>query len=96
MAGESLRAYDRRLSLHLMLQPYLANQLFKDPVINGQGILGRCLISWPERLAGQRLYKAIDLTRDAKVHAANSESPPCCKCPGRVTRMDHSIPPRWN
>lgn len=67
MAGESLRAYDRRLSLHLMLQPYPANQLFKDPVINGQGILGRCLISWPERLAGQRLYKAIDLTRDAKV-----------------------------
>lgn len=55
------------LNLHLMLQPYLANQLFKDPVINGQGILGRCLISWPERLAGQRLYKAIDLTRDAKV-----------------------------
>ena len=67
MAGESLRAYDRRLSLHLMLQPHLANQLFKDPAINGQGILGRCLISWPERLAGQRLYKAIDLTRDAKV-----------------------------
>jgi hypothetical protein len=67
MAGERLRSYDRRLSLHLMLQPYLANQLFKDPVINGQGILGRCLISWPERLAGQRLYKAIDLRRDAKV-----------------------------
>ena len=43
MAGESLRAYDRRLSLHLMLQPYLANQIFKDPLINGQGILGRCL-----------------------------------------------------
>ncbi|MGR3995084.1 YfjI family protein [Pseudomonas sp. 1121_17] len=67
MPGESLRAYDRRLSLHLMLQPYLANQLLKDPVINGQGILGRCLISWPERLVGRRLYKAIDLTRDAKV-----------------------------
>ena len=66
MAGESLRAYDRRLSLHLMLQPYLANQLFKDPVINGQGILGRCLISWPERLTGQRRYKAIE-SRDAKV-----------------------------
>lgn len=31
MAGESLRAYDRRLSLHLMLLPYLANQLFNDP-----------------------------------------------------------------
>ncbi|WP_248747188.1 YfjI family protein [Pseudomonas sp. MWU12-2037] len=67
MPGESLRAYDRRLSLHLMLQPYLANQLLRDPVINGQGILGRCLVSWPERLAGRRLYKAVDLTRDARV-----------------------------
>lgn len=67
MPGESLRAYDRRLSLHLMLQPYLANQLLTDRMINGQGILGRCLISWPERLVGRRLYKAVDLTRDAKV-----------------------------
>lgn len=67
MAGESLRAYDRRLSLHLMLQPYLANQLLNDPVINGQGILGRCLISWPERLAGQRFYNATDLSRDSRV-----------------------------
>lgn len=67
MPGESLRAYDRRLSLHLMLQPYLANQLLTDRMINGQGILGRCLISWPERLVGRRLYKAVDLTRDAKI-----------------------------
>lgn len=36
-------------------------------MINGQGILGRCLISWLERLAGQRLYKAIDLSKDAKI-----------------------------
>ena len=32
MAGESLRAYDRRLSLLLMLQPYLAGRLLKGPV----------------------------------------------------------------
>lgn len=67
MPGESLRAYDRRLSLHLMLQPYLATQLLTDRMINGQGILGRCLISWPERLVGRRLYKAVDLTRDARI-----------------------------
>ncbi|MGH8349746.1 MAG: YfjI family protein [Pseudomonas sp.] len=64
MAGESLRAYDRRLSLHLMIQPFLAEELFKDPVINGQGLLGRCLISWPRRLAGQRMYVPIDLSTD--------------------------------
>ncbi len=68
MAGESLRAYDRRLSMHLMLQPRLADRLLQDSDIKDQGILGRCLISWPERLVGQRPYKAIDLTRDPKVH----------------------------
>jgi len=38
MVGESLRAYDRRLSLHLMLQPYLAMQLLSDPLLQGQGV----------------------------------------------------------
>lgn len=65
MAGESLRAYDRRLSLHLMLQPYLAMQLLSDPLLQGQGILGRCLITWPTSLAGQRSYQSVDLSKDA-------------------------------
>ncbi|WP_434695920.1 DUF3987 domain-containing protein [Pseudomonas sp. Z1-14] len=65
MAGESLRAYDRRLSLHLMLQPYLAMQLLSDPLLQGQGILGRCLMTWPISLAGQRSYQAVDLSKDA-------------------------------
>lgn len=65
MAGESLRAYDRRLSLHLMLQPYLAMRLLSDPLLQGQGILGRCLMTWPTSLAGQRSYKAVDLSKDA-------------------------------
>ncbi|KIP92515.1 YfjI family protein [Pseudomonas fluorescens] len=65
MAGESLRAYDRRLSLHLMLQPYLAIQLLSDPLLQGQGILGRCLMTWPTSLAGQRSYQAVDLSKDA-------------------------------
>lgn len=65
MVGESLRAYDRRLSLHLMLQPYLAMQLLSDPLLQGQGILGRCLMTWPTSLAGQRSYHAVDLSKDA-------------------------------
>ncbi|AZC28812.1 hypothetical protein C4K38_0830 [Pseudomonas chlororaphis subsp. piscium] len=67
MVGESLRAYDRRLSLHLMLQPYLAMQLFSDPLLQGQGILGRCLMTWPTSLAGQRSYQAVDLSKDATI-----------------------------
>ncbi|AHL32104.1 hypothetical protein CD58_04035 [Pseudomonas brassicacearum] len=65
MVGESFRAYDRRLSLHLMLQPYLAMQLLSDPLLQGQGILGRCLMTWPTSLAGQRSYQAVDLSQDA-------------------------------
>ncbi|WP_455827918.1 YfjI family protein [Pseudomonas kilonensis] len=65
MVGESLRAYDRRLSLHLMLQPYLAVQLLSDPLLQGQGSLGRCLMTWPTSLAGQRGYQAVDLSKDA-------------------------------
>ncbi|MFS2070927.1 YfjI family protein [Pseudomonas sp. CT11-2] len=65
LAGESLRAYDRRLSLHLMLQPYLAMQLLSDPLLQGQGILARCLMTWPTSLAGQRSYQAVDLSIDA-------------------------------
>ena len=64
MVGESLRAYDRRLSLHLMLQPNLAMQLLSDPLLQGQGILGRCLMTWPTSLAGQRSYQAVDLSKD--------------------------------
>ncbi|ROL90694.1 YfjI family protein [Pseudomonas protegens] len=67
MAGESLRAYDRRLSLHLMLQPYLAGQLLKDSLLNGQGFFARCLITWPQSLAGKRFYQPVDLTKDAKL-----------------------------
>ena len=67
MPGESLRAYDRRLSLHLMLQPCLAGQLLKDPLLNGQGIFARCLIIWPNSLAGQRLYQPVDLSKDPQL-----------------------------
>jgi len=48
-----------------MLQPYLAMQLLSDPLLQGQGILGRCLMTWPTSLAGQRSYQAVDLSKDA-------------------------------
>ncbi|QBZ87884.1 DUF3987 domain-containing protein [Pseudomonas viciae] len=90
MPGESLRAYDRRLSMHLMLQPYVANQFLKDPMINGQGVLGRFLISWPERLIGQRLYKAVDLTQDSKVQRYQTHITDLLKKP-LATNKDGSL-----
>ena len=68
IAGESLRAYDRGVSMHLMLQ----SRLLQDADIKDQGILERCLISWPERLVGQLLHKTIDLSRDQKAHSSSA------------------------
>lgn len=52
--------YGRRLSLHLMMQPVVADKLLQDPEITGQGFLWRCLLTWPKS-RGFREYTAADL-----------------------------------
>ncbi|EGH71543.1 Prophage PssSM-03, Orf64 [Pseudomonas syringae pv. aceris] len=39
-------------------------QLLSDPLLQGQGILGRCLMTWPTSLAGRRSYQAVDLSKE--------------------------------
>lgn len=51
--------YDFRVSLHLMIQPYLALQVLRDTQLRAQGLLPRCLISYPESTMGQRIIYAI-------------------------------------
>ena len=52
--------YDRRLSLHLMMQPLVASELFTDPIYTDQGFLARVLCAWPESTAGHRRYVHSD------------------------------------
>ena len=52
----------RRVAIHLMLQPVVAEQLFSNEVLAGQGFLNRFLICWPESTIGLRQYHAYDLT----------------------------------
>ncbi|MEI2771848.1 MAG: YfjI family protein [Candidatus Competibacter sp.] len=59
--------YDRRLSLHLMMQPLVAAELFNDPIYADQGFLARVLLSWPDSTAGTRLYVNADPYQDARV-----------------------------
>lgn len=56
----------RRMALHLMMQSVVANQLFADPIANGQGFLARCLVTYPETTAGTRMF----VDRDPKESAA--------------------------
>jgi hypothetical protein len=61
--------YGRRLSLHLMVQPRVANLLFSNSLLLEQGLLSRCLVSFPQSTAGLRLYKEIDLTHEQALKA---------------------------
>jgi hypothetical protein len=44
----------RRLALHLMVQPEVAEIWLRDPLLAGQGLLSRLLVSSPDSAAGTR------------------------------------------
>lgn len=50
------KLYGRRLALHLLAQPVIAERALSDDVLAGQGFLARCLIAWPASTAGTRPY----------------------------------------
>lgn len=61
--------YGVRLSLHLMLQPILADKVFSDPMLSGQGFMSRCLCCHPESNIGNRPYKEVDLSKDPAMNS---------------------------
>ena len=50
---------DRRLTLNLMMQPILMQQLLLQPnsIARQSGFLARCLVAYPTSMMGQRFYK---------------------------------------
>jgi hypothetical protein len=50
----------RRLSMHLMVQPAVADILFRDRLLMDQGLLSRLLITAPDSAAGNRLWREPD------------------------------------
>jgi hypothetical protein len=60
----AVKLYGRRLALHLMAQPVIAERALSDDVLSGQGFLARCLLAWPEGTAGSRPYCAESLRDD--------------------------------
>ena len=52
----------RRLSLHLMVQPNIAQMMLSNKMLMEQGLLSRCLCVYPKSTAGTRKYESIDLT----------------------------------
>lgn len=56
--------YGRRLALHLMTQPVIAEAVLSDATLTGQGFLARCLLAWPESTIGGREYEEKNLTEN--------------------------------
>lgn len=56
--------YGRRVALHLMVQPIIAEAVLSDALLIGQGFLPRCLLAWPSSTIGTRRYVEADLSSD--------------------------------
>lgn len=59
------KIYGRRADMHLMIQPIVLKEIVKNPILRDQGLLARCLLSYPNSTSGSRFYKDEDLTLDA-------------------------------
>jgi hypothetical protein len=68
----AVKLYGRRLAMHLMAQPVIAERALSDDVLAGQGFLARCLLAWPESTAGHRLYRAESLHDDVAMTRFNA------------------------
>jgi len=47
----------KRVSLHLMIQPGVAQNVVSDPTMKDQGLLSRILIAWPDSKIGTRVIQ---------------------------------------
>lgn len=61
--GQTFVLHDRRLAMHLMLQPIIAYRIITNPLLMGQGFLPRCLVVQPQSKIGSRMYVEAS-TRD--------------------------------
>ncbi|WP_120503623.1 YfjI family protein [Sulfitobacter mediterraneus] len=64
----SVELTDRRVSMHLMIQPGIGRLVFSNKDLKDQGFLSRCLPAWPESNIGRRLIGPNQLNPLAVEH----------------------------
>lgn len=62
----------RRLSMHVMIQPLLAERWLSDPMLRDQGLFSRLLICAPKSLQGTRLHRESSADDLRAISAFNS------------------------
>ncbi|WOO32370.1 DUF3987 domain-containing protein [Diaphorobacter limosus] len=58
--------YGRRMALHQLAQGDVMVKLLSDRMANGQGLLARCLVAWPESTIGTRYTDAFEWAGDRR------------------------------
>ena len=71
-ADGAAKYFGRRLALHLMMQPVIAETILSDNVLTGQGFLARSLLAWPTSTIGSRQYVEVDLAADPAILGSDS------------------------
>lgn len=65
--GDMFTLRDRRMSMHLLVQPGVAERFFGDQILRDQGITTRFLTVMPETAAGTRFQRDPEPCRFSKV-----------------------------
>lgn len=58
--------YGRRMAMHQLAQPDVMTLLLSDRMANGQGLLSRCLVAWPESTIGTRQTARFEKPEDRR------------------------------
>ncbi|MEF8718232.1 MAG: YfjI family protein [Candidatus Accumulibacter necessarius] len=58
--------YGRRMAMHQLAQPDVMTLLLADRMANGQGLLSRCLVAWPESTIGTRQVDRFEKPEDRR------------------------------
>ncbi|MCK6598847.1 MAG: DUF3987 domain-containing protein, partial [Bdellovibrionaceae bacterium] len=63
----SISLFGKRVSMHLLVQPMIAQLLLSNEIATAQGFLARTLISFPQSMAGCRNYQPVDLNNICEI-----------------------------
>ncbi len=63
------KMYGKRLAMHALMQPVIAEMVLANETLVGQGFLARGLMAWPAGTAGSRIYDSTNLCSDPAMQA---------------------------
>ena len=85
---DNLLLYGRGFSAHLMIQEVVLAEVLKNEMLNGQGLLARCLIVAPVSNAGNRSYNQVDISKDPLIQAFYSRTSDLLDQPYPLANLD--------